>query len=71
MKTIKTYSVFSADGKQIASGLDEKPAIAMTRLHCGATFRREIPTPQFAPSEQFTVHEWAEALRENERLNRD
>lgn len=66
MPATKTYTITSAAGVVLAQGVDKQTAAAMVRElggHAAATFKQDAPAARFAPAEQFTVREWAEALR--------
>ena len=62
-----TYTVISAAAEILAKGLDKKAAAEMVRSLGGptaATFKAEAAPMEFEPAQQFTVGEWAEALRD-------
>lgn len=67
MPATKTYIVTSTTGQVLAKGLDKKAAAEMVRSLGGptaATFKAEAAPMEFEPAQQFTVGEWAEALRD-------
>ena len=67
MPANKTFTVTSAAGSVLATGLDKKAAVTMVRELGGpaaATFKAEVAPVEFAPAEHFTVREWAKTLRD-------